>query len=224
MSASRIRRFRGTAIQSAFAVIVMAGCLTVVPEVIAPTDASADECKSNVATYVVGPIGSGGLLKRSIQKYVDWDPQGGGTAAPLAESPDAVGEIPIFSKVFTAGNGLIYETTNDGKLNVYKDQTDSGGPLLKLVKTHTAPWKRFKQIWSNGPLIHVANNEGGIDRYSQSDPVNGTGAITKINMAIPPGQKQYRKSHRLTMSGPSVIPSTHSKMAPYVNGAATAAG
>ncbi|MCX4677756.1 hypothetical protein OG413_21005 [Streptomyces sp. NBC_01433] len=139
-----------------------------------------------MATYVVGPVGSGGMLKRSIRKYVDWDPQGGGTAAPLTESPNAVGEIPMFSKVFTAGNGLIYETTNDGKLNVYKDQTDSGGPLLKLVKTHAVPWKRPKQIWSNGPLIHVLNNQGGIDRYSQSDPVNGTGTITKIHITIPP--------------------------------------
>lgn len=185
MPASQERIPRTNLIRSVCAVALLTSCVTAAPQMISPPSASAAECASSVATYVVGRTGSGGWLKRSVTKYVDWDPQGGGTAAPLSESADATGSLPLFSKVFTGGNGLIYESTNDDKLNVYKDETATGGPLLKLVKTHTAPWKRPVKIWSNGPTIYVVNHEGGIDLYTQSDPVNGTGTVVKARLAIP---------------------------------------
>ncbi|MFJ9638437.1 hypothetical protein [Streptomyces sp. NPDC101178] len=185
MPVSHGKILRKNFIRSACIIALLAGCVTATPPVFAPRVASAAECKPSVTTYVLGPAGSGGSLKRAFTKYVDWDPQGGGTKAPLSESTEAPGALPMFSKVFTGGNGLIYESTNDGKLNVYKDQTATGGSLLKLVKTHAAPWKRPAQLWSNGPTIYVATHDGGIDRYAQSDRIGGTGSITKIGLTTP---------------------------------------
>ncbi|MFE9249737.1 hypothetical protein [Streptomyces sp. NPDC007088] len=168
----------------------LAAATLTAPEGLGGTAAAAENtCASSVATYTV-PDALGGMrwplsLPRSLHKYLDWDPQGGGVDGPLWDT-EKTATIPAYAVFTTAGNGIFY--TFDQKKNTvqsYADKTASGGSLLTPVKTYpNLPIRtKVKNIVSNGDRLLIQSGTGDIAAYQQSSPTTGGGTLTLVGMA-----------------------------------------
>ncbi|MFJ8770482.1 hypothetical protein [Streptomyces clavifer] len=168
----------------------------VTPGLAAPANASAaeasavvaDECKSHVATYVLeGPAGPAIVdpaKPRTLRKYVDWDSKSTDASGTLIDT-ELTATLPGKSSIFTAGRGTIYEITEEGKLQSYKDNTATGGPLLTPAKTYGTGWLGFTHVWAGGARIYGQNAAGEIAVYKVADPATAAGAITPTTSRIP---------------------------------------
>lgn len=158
------------------------------PAVIAAKNAVAAECQPNVATYVLemppGPASPDRSTPRTLRKYLDWDPQGGDANGTILDT-EKTATVPGDSRIFTGGNGIIYEVTGSGKtLKSYKDNTAAGGPLLASVKTYEMDWRLFQRVWAGGGRLFGQAESGAITVFKQSDPVTGAGTISALTSEI----------------------------------------
>lgn len=173
----------------AICAIALAGGMAVVPQAVTTAQAIADTCPTGVATYVLETPGGTGPVNiakpRTLRKYVDWAPQ---SADGTLADTEITASVPGTSKVFAAGNGVIYEITKDGTLKAYKDNSASGGSLLTPVKTYSLGWTGMKRVWSNGSRIFTQDTTGTVTVYKQSEPTTGDGTISKVGV-IPAGDR-----------------------------------
>jgi len=169
------------AIWTVCAIALVSGA-ALAPQATADDQAVAtDSCLTGVPTYVLESPGGTSPVNiakpRTLRKYLDWAPQSAdGTLADTG----VTATVPGTSKLFTAGNGVIYEITKDNTLKAYKDNSATRGALMTPMKTYDLDWNGMKRVWSNGPRIFTQDSSGVVTVYNQSAPTTGDGTITKV--------------------------------------------
>ncbi|MFF0203425.1 hypothetical protein [Streptomyces sp. NPDC005017] len=161
---------------------LLAGGLAV-PTALAPgTALAADSCPSAVATYVLeAKPGASGATPRTLRKYVDSDPKGGDADGTVFDTGHT-GTIAAGSRVFTGGDGVIYEILSDGTLKSYKDHTATGGQLLTAARVYDGfNWTTRKRVWAGGDRIFSLHEGGKLEIFKQGDPKSGKGELTLLD-------------------------------------------
>ncbi|WP_159038803.1 hypothetical protein [Streptomyces sp. NRRL B-1140] len=162
---------------------LLAGGITIPSPLFSPVAQAAESCRSHVAAYVMEATPGTGWTNvakpRLLRKYVDWDPKNGDTNGTMLDTGKTA-QIPYGSRVFTGGQGVIYEITNEGVLKSYKDKTDTGGSLLAPARTYDVNWTTRKRVWSNGSRIFSVHEGGKLEVFKQSDPATGAGTVSLL--------------------------------------------
>ncbi|GAA3799555.1 hypothetical protein ACFS5L_25135 [Streptomyces phyllanthi] len=165
---------------------LLAGALTAPAVSIPPEAHAAEACPSSVATYVLegGPGVVNPAKPRTLRKYLDWGPKDGDADGTIFDTGHTA-PVPGTSRIFTAGNGVIYEITASGTLKSYTDETATGGSLLTPARTYGTGWGSSKKVWASGSLLFAQAENGEITVYKQSDPATGSGTISSMASKIP---------------------------------------
>ncbi|MGV9688730.1 hypothetical protein ACWDUX_06410 [Streptomyces sp. NPDC003444] len=194
-SLKRSRRRYSTAVCT---LALLTGALTV-PGVSAPAPAAAAAtCSSTSNVYVLEEEpGSGkkNYFDRTLRKYVDFDPQGGGANAPLV-STDHTAKIPWTAKIVAGRAGKFYVFDRSG-VKSYRDATAEGGSLLQPVSTFVdagIEWLSFEKIWTSGDTIYAIDRQGAFKAYMET---SGT--------KLPPGQKTFMTAPSLATPDPAML-------------------
>ncbi|MFC9736246.1 hypothetical protein ACFWEO_32730 [Streptomyces roseolus] len=185
MPTAKRRSRRGSA--SVCTLALLSGAL-MIPELAAPVPAAAaTTCPSTSNVYVLeetpGPQRPGYFAK-TLRKYVDFDPQGGGANAPLT-STEHTATVPWTARIVAGREGKFYIFDRDG-VKSYRDATAEGGPLLQAVDTFAdngVAWLGLDRIWTSGNTILTINQAGVFEAYMESAKVLPTGK--KTFMAVP---------------------------------------
>ncbi|MFK0120755.1 hypothetical protein [Streptomyces sp. NPDC090994] len=135
---------------------LLAGSVVLPAAVAAPTALAAETCRSAIPTYVHDTsTGSEGVLR----KYLDWDPLTGNAAGSLLDTGVSA-PLDRHSRYFTSGNGIIYVITPEGALQLYRDETATGGDLLTFVRDMERDWSAYSRVWSSGNRIYTLGEDG----------------------------------------------------------------
>ncbi|MFI8770336.1 hypothetical protein ACIGN6_36250 [Streptomyces sp. NPDC053792] len=164
-------------------IALLSGALAV-PVLAVPTTASAAEaCPNTSNTYVLerqpGSPKADTYTDKTLRKYVDFDPMGGGANAPLV-STDFTAKVPWSSRIVATRGGKFYVFGRDG-VKSFRDATAEGGSLLEPVETFAdtgIPWLGFEKIWASGSYILTINNQGAFEAYFEGGHVMPNGQKT----------------------------------------------
>ncbi|MFC9338383.1 hypothetical protein ACFT0G_04920 [Streptomyces sp. NPDC057020] len=144
------------------AVALAAGTLTV-PELMSPATAVAADCVDSTNVYALETepgTARKDLSPRTLRKYVDFDPQGGGANGPLLRT-EYTATVPYGTKVVSLGGGQFYLFSKTG-VRLYRDATAEGGSLLTFVaeyNTDPAVWMGYEKIFAvSGRLWTIDKN------------------------------------------------------------------
>lgn len=210
----QFRRSRSNLAYAVYVTALLAGSLAV-PVVSAAAAASeSDNCKSSVSTYVLetqpGTINP--AAPHTLRKYLDWDPQGGGAGGPIFDT-DYTASVPGFTKIFSGGNGSIYEVSKAGVLSSYRDMTATGGSLLTPEYTFASKtdqkWSSYPHIWADASGAVLAIDEAGnLNRYVALVPFGG-GTVARMMLKSQLGASAsavvgLRKSSRIWSAGDKI--------------------
>lgn len=149
---------------SILSVAMISGTVVALPAASNSAPASAEECSSHIATYLVEAQPGGGRPvtppSRVIRKYIDWSPYNGNVDGRLLDT-GVTAELPGTSRIFGGEAGVIYEITQDGTLRSYKDNSEAGGSLLTPLNTYGTGWNAYSKVWVRGADIFALSQVDG---------------------------------------------------------------